>query len=98
MALSVAPLYFHHTSLSVKHCLIADPLLTTDFRSKFSAIQRAYSPTPRKFYGFCTSVTVRRLIDTLVVNLHIPYVLSTMLISPHDVIGHRYDSRYPCEW
>ncbi|ETW75758.1 hypothetical protein HETIRDRAFT_481224 [Heterobasidion irregulare TC 32-1] len=27
------------------------------FRSKFSAIQRAYSPAPRKFYGFCTSVT-----------------------------------------
>ncbi|KDQ60013.1 hypothetical protein JAAARDRAFT_205077 [Jaapia argillacea MUCL 33604] len=27
------------------------------FRSKFSAIQREYSPNPRKFYGFCTSVT-----------------------------------------
>ncbi|KAI0318787.1 guanine nucleotide binding protein, alpha subunit [Amylostereum chailletii] len=27
------------------------------FLSKFSAIQRAYSPVPRKFYGFCTSVT-----------------------------------------
>jgi hypothetical protein len=29
-----------------------------DFRSKFSAIQRECSPSPRKFYGFCTSVTV----------------------------------------
>lgn len=29
-----------------------------DFRAKFSAIQREYSPQPRKFYGFCTSVTV----------------------------------------
>ncbi|KAG6334212.1 hypothetical protein ID866_4883 [Astraeus odoratus] len=28
------------------------------FRSKFSAIHREYSPLPRKFYGFCTSVTV----------------------------------------
>ncbi|OCH88372.1 G-alpha-domain-containing protein [Obba rivulosa] len=27
------------------------------FRSKFSAIHREYSPIPRKFYGFCTSVT-----------------------------------------
>ncbi|TDL24443.1 G-alpha-domain-containing protein [Rickenella mellea] len=27
------------------------------FRAKFSAIQREYSPNPRKFYGFCTSVT-----------------------------------------
>ncbi|KAI0777192.1 guanine nucleotide binding protein, alpha subunit [Trametes elegans] len=30
------------------------------FRSKFSAIHREHSPIPRKFYGFCTSVTVRR--------------------------------------
>ena len=29
-----------------------------DFRAKFSAILREYSPNPRKFYGFCTSVTV----------------------------------------
>ncbi|KAF9804442.1 hypothetical protein IEO21_09402 [Rhodonia placenta] len=27
------------------------------FRSKFNAIHREYSPIPRKFYGFCTSVT-----------------------------------------
>ncbi|KAH8116185.1 G-alpha-domain-containing protein [Phellopilus nigrolimitatus] len=27
------------------------------FRAKFAAIQREYSPKPRKFYGFCTSVT-----------------------------------------
>ncbi|KAI0026610.1 guanine nucleotide binding protein, alpha subunit [Vararia minispora EC-137] len=27
------------------------------FRTKFAAIQRASSPLPRKFYGFCTSVT-----------------------------------------
>jgi len=27
------------------------------FRSKFHAIQREHSPQPRKFYGFCTSVT-----------------------------------------
>lgn len=29
-----------------------------DFKSKFNAIHREYSPIPRKFYGFCTSVTV----------------------------------------
>ena len=33
-------------------------LLQTDFRAKFNAIHREHSPTPRKFYGFCTSVTV----------------------------------------
>ncbi|CDO70181.1 hypothetical protein BN946_scf184774.g9 [Trametes cinnabarina] len=27
------------------------------FRSKFGAIHREHSPIPRKFYGFCTSVT-----------------------------------------
>jgi len=27
------------------------------FRGKFSAIQRTYSPAPRKFYGYCTSIT-----------------------------------------
>ncbi|KAJ8474612.1 hypothetical protein ONZ51_g7112 [Trametes cubensis] len=27
------------------------------FKSKFSAIHREHSPIPRKFYGFCTSVT-----------------------------------------
>ncbi|KAF8268004.1 guanine nucleotide binding protein, alpha subunit [Lactarius quietus] len=27
------------------------------FRGKFSAIQRTYSPAPRRFYGYCTSVT-----------------------------------------
>ncbi|KAL5498558.1 hypothetical protein ACEPAH_1912 [Sanghuangporus vaninii] len=27
------------------------------FRAKFAAIEREYSPNPRKFYGFCTSVT-----------------------------------------
>jgi len=27
------------------------------FRGKFNAIQRTYSPIPRKFYGYCTSVT-----------------------------------------
>ncbi|KIM78223.1 hypothetical protein PILCRDRAFT_75828 [Piloderma croceum F 1598] len=27
------------------------------FRSKFGAIHREYSPNPRKFYGWCTSVT-----------------------------------------
>jgi len=26
-------------------------------KSKFSAIHREYSPNPRKFYAFCTSVT-----------------------------------------
>ena len=29
----------------------------SDLRSKFSAIHREYSPNPRKFYAFCTSVT-----------------------------------------
>ncbi|TFY55058.1 hypothetical protein EVJ58_g8488 [Rhodofomes roseus] len=27
------------------------------FKSKFNAIHREYSPIPRKYYGFCTSVT-----------------------------------------
>jgi guanine nucleotide-binding protein subunit alpha len=27
------------------------------FRGKFNAIQRTYSPAPRKFYGYCTSIT-----------------------------------------
>ncbi|KAF8500411.1 G-alpha-domain-containing protein [Russula emetica] len=27
------------------------------FRGKFNAIQRTYSPVPRKFYGYCTSIT-----------------------------------------
>ncbi|TBU61057.1 G-alpha-domain-containing protein [Dichomitus squalens] len=31
------------------------------FKSKFSAIHREHSPIPRKFYGFCTSVTVHSL-------------------------------------
>ena len=30
---------------------------TSDLRGKFSAIHREYSPNPRKFYSFCTSVT-----------------------------------------
>ncbi len=32
-------------------------LLPLDLRGKFSAIHREYSPNPRKFYAFCTSVT-----------------------------------------
>lgn len=41
-------------------CVIIERQLTAtpDFRSKFSAIHREHSPIPRKFYGFCTSVTV----------------------------------------
>jgi len=31
--------------------------VTKYFRGKFSAILREHSPNPRKFYGFCTSVT-----------------------------------------
>jgi hypothetical protein len=31
--------------------------LVLDLRSKFSAIHREYSPNPRKFYAFTTSVT-----------------------------------------
>ncbi|KAJ7681133.1 guanine nucleotide binding protein, alpha subunit [Mycena rosella] len=31
--------------------------ISTYLRSKFSAIHREYSPSPRKFYAFCTSVT-----------------------------------------
>jgi len=31
--------------------------VTKYFRGKFSAILREHSPHPRKFYGFCTSVT-----------------------------------------
>ena len=42
-----------------------------DFRSKFSAIHREHSPIPRKFYGFCTSVTVRSFQDTVLPIRHI---------------------------
>jgi guanine nucleotide-binding protein subunit alpha len=39
-------------------CLVMDVnLLDLDLRGKFSAIHREYSPNPRKFYVFCTSVT-----------------------------------------
>lgn len=73
------------TGLLVKHDLIDDGFRTIDFRSKFSAIQRAYSPTPRKFYGFCTSVTVRPLIDAIPIYLsYCPRCLSPPL-SRHDV-------------
>ena len=43
-------------------CLVGVALTgaIADFKSKFSAIHREHSPIPRKFYGFCTSVTVRR--------------------------------------
>lgn len=41
-------------------------LFVADFKAKFAAIQREYSPNPRKFYGFCTSVTVR--LDHLIVS------------------------------
>lgn len=49
---------------SVSKCgllLIIDHTKITSFldlRGKFSAIHREYSPNPRKFYAFCTSVTV----------------------------------------
>ncbi|KAA1478154.1 G-alpha-domain-containing protein [Dentipellis sp. KUC8613] len=43
------------------------------FRGKFSAIQRTYSPAPRKFYGFCTSVT-----DTV--------TTSGILVSVRDIV------------
>ena len=46
-----------------------------DFRSKFAAIQREYSPSPRKFYGFCTSVTVS--IYKSFIDIH--YVMSTSI-------------------
>lgn len=32
-------------------------LCPSDLRGKFNAILREYSPNPRKFYAFCTSVT-----------------------------------------
>ena len=32
-------------------------IIVLDLRGKFSAIHREYSPNPRKFYAFCTSVT-----------------------------------------
>ena len=40
----------------------------TDFRAKFNAIHREYSPKSRKFYGFCTSVTV------CIISLSLPLV------------------------
>jgi len=42
----------------------------SDFRSKFGAIHREYSPSPRKFYGWCTSVTVSILIFYLFFACH----------------------------
>lgn len=36
---------------------VAYRLERLDLRGKFSAIHREYSPNPRKFYAFCTSVT-----------------------------------------
>jgi hypothetical protein len=46
-------------SLLIRLTPIVDLSGTPDFRGKFSAIQRTYSPVPRKFYGYCTSITVR---------------------------------------
>lgn len=60
--------------------LILFSLFVADFKAKFAAIQREYSPNPRKFYGFCTSVTVRLfhlIVSTFLFN---PFWL---MISPH---------------
>ena len=45
-------------------CLNVNSSGSPDFRGKFSAIQRTYSSAPRKFYGYCTSITVRAFLTT----------------------------------
>ena len=55
---NVSPLYLY-----ARHCLMVSS--PPDFRSKFSAIHREHSPIPRKFYGFCTSVTVSTIHEML---------------------------------
>ncbi|KAJ4468919.1 guanine nucleotide binding protein, alpha subunit [Lentinula aciculospora] len=47
--------------------------LETVSKSKFSAIHREYSPNPRKFYAFCTSVTVslRKSFRDMVIREHL---------------------------
>src|ERR1700722_8418925 len=59
----------------------------SDLRSKFGAIHREFSPSPRKFYAFCTSVTVCK----------------SFSVSPVDTwlyfrSGHGDNCRDPCEW
>lgn len=61
--------------------------MLTDFRGKFSAIQREYSPNPRKFYGFCTSVIVNTH-DILAFG-----ILTDVLIT---LLGYDDNSRNPC--
>jgi guanine nucleotide-binding protein alpha-1 subunit len=57
-----------------------------DLRSKFNAIQREYSPHPRKFYAFCTSVTVSTVLSPL----------SVVLVNP--VSGLSDDVRDLTQW
>ena len=60
---------------------------TPDFRGKFSAIQRTYSPSPRRFYGYCTSVTVG-----------ISLGCSVVMSPDRTCIGNHDNGRHPCQW
>lgn len=59
--------------------------LGLDFRGKFNAIQRTYSPIPRKFYGYCTSVTVRLIFQLFVLPIN------------RGLAGNYDNGWYPCE-
>ncbi|THH05648.1 hypothetical protein EW146_g9848 [Bondarzewia mesenterica] len=66
------------------------------FRSKFSAIQRVYSPLPRKFYGFCTSVTVRPPHPTLSIASPPPlFIPVRSLLTLVWQKGHGHDRGHP---
>jgi len=67
---------------------IVDCIRNTDFRGKFNAIQRTYSPVPRKFYGYCTSITVRSVLD------HLAGYYSLI----EAIVGNCYNGWHPCKW
>jgi guanine nucleotide-binding protein subunit alpha len=58
-----------------------------DLRSKFSAIHREYSPNPRKFYAFCTSVTDTATTAGIIASGACPsFPTSLPLVSPYKKI------------
>lgn len=63
------------TSLVPVHCMIykfrcnhslTDTLKFPDFKQKFKEIQRQYSPEPRPYYVYLTSVTVRVRLSSII--------------------------------
>ena len=49
--------FFYETKMNRLSQILFSIIFFLDLRGKFSAIHREYSPNPRKFYAFCTSVT-----------------------------------------